>query len=161
MTAAAAVLCHTGGANCGHSSQCCGQVWTAFCCQLSGGTNQCPAGTEIGGYWKCENYQGSQLCDDTAGADVRWYLDCNLEPGESCNNGCHCLDGECSRYRVCCNLFKYGQCHIGHDESCIRCRIVRCSAPWTIWEFCHPPGPSGPPIENVTCTHDPTCLPND
>jgi hypothetical protein len=152
--------CHTGAANCDHSTKCCGEVWTAFCCSLSG-SNTCPDGTEIGGYWKCTEYSGNQLCDDTPGDDVRWYLDCNLLPGESCGSGCHCLDGDCSKFRVCCNRFKYGQCHTNHPTpTCIKCRIVRCQRPWEQFSFCDPPPAGGPPIENVTCSHDPGCLPN-
>lgn len=154
--------CHTGGTNCGHTKKCCKQVYTAFCCQLPGGNNGCPDDTEIGGYWKCNDYEGTQICDNTPGmSDVRWYLDCNLLPGGSCSNGCHCLDNDCDNWRVCCNYFKYGQCHTEHGYSCIKCRIVRCQAPWNQYPaFCDPPAGAAPE-DPTTCGHDPACLPDN
>src|SRR2546425_12708556 len=71
--------------DCSPGSLCCAG-YTAFCCQLPGGTNtRCPPGAFVGGWWKCTNYAGSGLCDST---NVRYYLDCNELPGHSCQEQC-------------------------------------------------------------------------
>ena len=56
----------------------CTDGYTAFCCEINQGVNGCPAGTFIGGWWKCTDYRGQQLCQD---AGVRYYIDCNALPG--------------------------------------------------------------------------------
>ena len=72
--------------SCPGGSRCCGS-YTALCCTLPGGDNfGCPPNTFIGGWWQC-NYGGTDLCGTT---NMRYYLDCSIDPGHSCPGGCHC-----------------------------------------------------------------------
>jgi len=141
---------------CSSGQTCCQDGYTAFCCQLTG-TNVCPSDTEIGGYWKCTQYNGNMLCSNNNG--VRWYLDCNMLDINDCT--CHCVDQDCNKRRVCCNGFKYPGCNPASPVTCIKCRIVRCTKPWDCFpNQCNPPGPHGACRNNDTCAHDVGCLTN-
>jgi hypothetical protein len=93
-------------ADCGPGAACC-DGWTAFCCTIAG-SNSCPSYTFIGGWWKCTDYVGSNLCSVEG---VRYYIDCNRLPARSCPAGCSCANGECDHRHTCCNVFRYGQCN--------------------------------------------------
>jgi hypothetical protein len=151
-SAYAATLCTNSlncGANCpnGH----CGQDgYTTFCCVLTG-SNDCPANTFIGGFWRCSNYTGTKYCSQ---AGVRFYIDCNIDPDDSCTPGC--AHGSCTNRAACCTCFRYGNCN-NHIEQLtfIRCRIVRCTNPNSLY-----PGQCSGSFstENVTCSHEASCL---
>jgi hypothetical protein len=132
---------------CGADGGSCGGGWTAFCCTIHGGRNTCPSGSYAAGWWKSDN---SAFCRGAA----RYYIDCNRSPGSSCS--CRCADGACDRRRVCCNVFRYGQCntHIrGVTE--VVCRVVTCMPPWE-WD---PACTTTVRTEPRTVTHTATCLP--
>ena len=89
LSAEATIRC----SNCSPGALCC-DGWTAMCCQLNpGGGNYCPPGTYRGGWWKCTNYRGTQLCN---AENMRYIVDCNLIPGTSCADGCHCANNDCA-----------------------------------------------------------------
>lgn len=148
VSASAAIGC--GG--CSPSSYCC-DGWTAFCCQLSDGTNEgCPDYAYVGGWWKC-TYSGSGLCSPT---NVRYYVDCNRHPGDRCPNGCHCAGNKCKHRKTCCNVFRYGQCNtqIGATTEVV-CRLVTCVSPCTIDCLnCN----CTSAVEQVTCSQSNSCL---
>jgi hypothetical protein len=131
----------------------CGDGWTEFCCTINNGQNLCPPYSFVGGWWKCTDYRGRRLCNEQG---VRYYLDCNRTPGQHVPGGCHCADGDCDRYRVGCNVFRYGQCNtqIG-DVTEVVCRVVVCEHPATI------PGLNCNPTykqDNVVCAQEAPCL---
>lgn len=112
---------------CGPANEC-SQGWTAMCCTINGGANTCPPGSYAAGWWKVSS---SAFCN---GGD-RYVVDCNRTPSAQCE--CRCADGECDRRRVCCNNFRYGQCHQevpGTTE--VVCRVVICTPPWEWDETC-------------------------
>lgn len=130
----------------------CGDGYTEFCCTINRGKNVCPSNTFIGGWWKCTRYKGSRLCGDQ---NVRYYLDCNVEPGKG-HSGCHCAKDKCSNRATNCNVFRYGQCNtqIGKTTP-ITCRLVTCVNPSTIPGFrCNDTYLT----DNNTCRHDSGCL---
>jgi hypothetical protein len=131
----------------------CRNGWTEFCCTINNGLNVCPPYTFVGGWWKCTDYRGRQLCAD---AGVRYYLDCNRVPGHETPEGCHCANGDCGRYRVGCNLFRYGQCNTEIAElTDIVCRVVVCEHPSSIPELnCNATYKQ----DNRTCGHEAPCL---
>ena len=135
------------------SSGLCTDGYTAFCCEIQGGHNRCPAGTYVAGWWKCTSYQGGGLCHEEG---VRYYLDCNRIPGHVFPGGCQCANGDCGRRRVDCNHFRYGQCNTqvaGTTE--VVCRLVICQNPATV------PGLNCNGTEMVddnTCAHEADCL---
>jgi len=131
----------------------CTDGYTAFCCELGGGANQCPPNSYIAGWWKCTDYRGRGLCH---GHGVRYYVDCNRSPGHASAGGCHCARHDCNRRRVDCNQFRYGQCntHI-QGETEVVCRIVVCEHPGSIAEFnCN----ATVKVDDTTCTHNQGCL---
>ncbi len=138
-------------ANCGGGAACC-DGWTTFCCTLSG-HNTCPSYTFIGGWWKCTDYRGGGLCDAEG---VRYYVDCNRNPGAHCPHGCSCGNGKCHNRSTCCNVFRYGQCntHV-RDVTEVVCRVVTCANPCRVY-----PGQCSCSefVENATCTHNSPCL---
>ena len=94
-------------ASCPGGSRCCGS-YTALCCTLPGGDNfGCPPNTFVGGWWQC-NYGGTNLCSTT---NMRYYLDCSINPGAACPGGCHCGSDDCTNFKTCCVVFRYGQCN--------------------------------------------------
>ena len=122
VTAYAAV-CGCADSDCDCDAACC-DGYTAFCCEVNGGANVCPAGTFPGGWWRAD---GSMFCGGT-----RYLVDCNL----SCDAdwpACTCAQGDCNRRGTACNLFRYGQCN--QDIDCygpIVCRMATCEPPYTL-----------------------------
>lgn len=131
----------------------CADGWTEFCCTINHGLNTCPPYSFVGGWWKCTDYRGRKLCAD---AGVRYYLDCNRLPGHSVPGGCHCAKGECDRFRVGCNVFRYGQCNTQIAEVTeVVCRVVVCEHPASIPSLnCN----SSFKLNNWTCGHEAPCL---
>ena len=140
-----------------HPGSCAGGLctngWTEFCCTINDGQNVCPPYAFVGGWWKCTDYRGRQLCGDVG---VRYYLDCNRLPGRSVPGGCHCANDDCSRYRVGCNVFRYGQCNVDIPEVTeVVCRVVVCEHPASIPELnCNATFKQ----DNRTCGHEAPCL---
>ncbi|HET8977433.1 MAG TPA: MauE/DoxX family redox-associated membrane protein [Solirubrobacteraceae bacterium] len=131
----------------------CTDGYTAFCCEINQGINGCPTDTFVGGWWMCTDYPGHQLCRE---AGVRYYIDCNAIPGHPFPGGCRCADDNCSRRRVNCNVFRYGQCntHI-RGTTPVVCRVVTCKNPSTIPELnCG----STLMIDDAVCGHEAGCL---
>jgi hypothetical protein len=131
----------------------CADGWTEFCCTINDGVNMCPTYTFVGGWWKCTDYRGKQLCADTG---VRYYIDCNRLPGQAIPGGCHCATGDCDRFRVGCNMFRYGQCNTQiADVTEVVCRVIVCDHPASIASFnCN----STYKQDNRTCGHEAPCL---
>lgn len=169
--------------DCSGSQSICFDGYATFCCTINGGSNSCPSGTIVGGWWKCTNYTGSGLCNVQ---NIRYYLDCNAfctqcttgctpctgNPSDCSPNGnfgsavccphcdsftCQCASGSCGNRRTACNKFRYGQCN--NTNQCLGpvvCRIVSCAYP-----------PSVPSIncssvlhvDDNTCCHGSSCLP--
>jgi hypothetical protein len=144
---------------CGPAADC-GSGWTVMCCTINGGQNTCPPGSIPAGWWKADN---SGFC----GGGPRYYVDCNGHCG-SCgcgssgicppgcyNCGCHCASGTCDARRVCCNEFRYGQCH--QELGCVGpvvCRVVTCAPPWQFDPTCT----TASATANATALHDAPCL---
>lgn len=142
--------CGTGCPN-GH---CDADTFTAFCCSLTG-TNRCPSNTFPGGWWRCDNYTGSQLCS-TEGK--RWYIDCNLNytNGSQCTPGCAL--GDCSNRQACCVCFRYFNCNEQlTSKSLIRCRVVFCGNPGSAGPYKDECSTSGG-ADNNTCNNEASCL---
>jgi hypothetical protein len=137
MTAYAAV--------CGPSAGC-NDGYTAFCCSLHRGINNCPPGHFVGGWWRAS---GSSYCLVDGQPSNRYILDCH--PRCNCTSGCgnfcssscwpcncHCPStGTCDQRHACCARFRYGQCNT--DISCsgpVTCRIVTCIPPYLLVDAC-------------------------
>jgi hypothetical protein len=143
---------------CGPAADC-GSGWSAMCCSVNGGLNSCPPGTISGGWWKADN---SGFC----GTGPRYYVDCNATCSCGCgssgvcapncqNCGCHCNTGSCDQRAVCCNQFRYGQCH--QDVRCVGavvCRVVSCTPPWQFDPSCGTTSATN----NATALHNAPCL---
>lgn len=131
----------------------CTDGYTAFCCEIEEGQNACPENTYIAGWWKCTAYRGHGVC---RAEGVRYYIDCNRIPGTVFPGGCQCALGKCSRRRVDCNHFRYGQCNtevVGTTE--VVCRLIVCQNPATV------PGMNcngTVMVDDRTCTHEAACL---
>jgi hypothetical protein len=127
--------------------------YSAFCCEIQGGNNECPPGTYVAGWWKCTSYTGSGLC---AAQGVRYYLDCNRHPDAVFIGGCQCANGTCRQRVIDCNKFRYGQCNTqirGTTE--VVCRLVICQNPAGVAELnCN----KTLMIDDMTCTHEARCL---
>ena len=138
--------------SCPAGSKCCGS-YTAFCCTLPGGNNfGCPPHTFVGGWWQC-NYGKAALCGTT---NMRYYLDCSMNPGAACPGGCHCGDQNCSNFKTCCVVFRYGNCNtqIPHVTP-IQCRLVTCVIPCRIDCLnCN----CSVAVDQHTCLHEAGCL---
>jgi uncharacterized protein with LGFP repeats len=143
---------------CGSGASC-HSGWTAMCCTINNGVNQCPPGSFAGGWWKAD---GAGLC----GGKARYYVDCQGEctgcgcgGGAFCASHCwnchsHCADGSCDKRIVCNNVFRYGQCN--RDRSCsgpVLCRTITCSPPWH-WADCS----SASATDDNTRNHSASCL---
>ena len=134
---------------CGPADQC-NHGYTVFCCTVNRGQNRCPPGMFVGGWWKAAN---SNYCCDASGAPSdRYYIDCHprCTCPENCGSGGFCPDsclactcrcnneaGTCDHRRVCCNKFRYGQCHT--DITCsgpVACRVVSCVPPYQLFDDC-------------------------
>ena len=131
----------------------CADGWTEFCCTINEGVNACPPYSFVGGWWKCTDYRGRRLCDKEG---IRYYLDCNRLPGQHVPGGCHCATGDCDRYRVGCNVFRYGQCNTQIREVTeVVCRLVVCQHPAKIPSLnCN----STYKQDDCTCGHEAPCL---
>ena len=131
---------------CGPGSKC-SDGWSVFCCTINQGANTCPDSSYVAGWWKVDS---SAFCLGSA----RYYIDCNRRPGKTCN--CRCNTTGCDHRRVCCNVFRYGQCntHIGGVTEVV-CRIVTCTPPWE-WD---PACGRTVRTDNETRDHSSTCLP--
>jgi hypothetical protein len=131
----------------------CSDGYTAFCCEINRGLNECPAGTFAGGWWMCTDYPGNSLCSEEG---VRYYVDCNRIPGRQIAGGCHCAKGSCAHRRVNCNVFRYGQCntHVAGVTEVV-CRVVTCTNPSLIRSFnCG----SHLAVDNAVCGQEAACL---
>jgi hypothetical protein len=138
-----------------HPSDCaeglCTDGYTAFCCEVNSGVNTCPPGTFAGGWWMCTSYRGSKLCAEQG---VRYYVDCNRDPGHRWP--CACANGSCAHRREACNRFRYGQCntHI-REVTEVVCRMILCENPGAIPELnCS----SSVAVDNAVCEHEAPCL---
>jgi hypothetical protein len=131
----------------GCGSGLCTDGYSAFCCTLPNGTNNCPSGTHVAGWWHAcvpTNYCGS---------GTRYYLDCIGNCPTDCSQ-CHCAYGSCSNRRVCCN-HGYRNCG-GSSTAYLRCRIVRCVNPCNLFSSC---SCTSAEKDRVTCHHgSTTCL---
>jgi hypothetical protein len=137
MTAYAAVCGPAPGCNDGYS---------AFCCSIHRGINNCPPGHFVGGWWRAS---GSSYCLVNGRPSSRYYVDCH--PRCSCSSGCgnfcnsSCLPcscgcpdtGTCDKRHACCARFRYGQCntHIGCSGP-VTCRVVTCVPPYQLFDSC-------------------------
>jgi hypothetical protein len=142
---------------CGPAASC-GSGWTVMCCSINHGQNTCPPGTIAAGWWKAD---GSPFC-----SGPRYYVDCNATCSCGCgssgicarecqNCGCRCNTGSCDQRAVCCNQFRYGQCH--QEVRCVGavvCRVVSCTPPWHFDPSCAPVSATS----NATALHDAPCL---
>jgi hypothetical protein len=137
----------------------CGSGWSAMCCSINGGRNTCPPGTIPAGWWKADN-------SGFFNGGPRYYVDCNSTCSCDCGGsgicapscqscGCHCNTGSCDQRAVCCNQFRYGQCH--QEVRCVGavvCRVVSCRVPWQFDPTCSTTSATN----NATALHDAPCL---
>jgi hypothetical protein len=138
----------------------CSSGWTVFCCSINKGENSCPRGTIPAGWWKSDR---SSFCE----GGPRYILDCNATCGSCgcggsgiCGSGCyhcgcHCGTGSCDQRLVCCNQFRYGQCH--QELACVGpvvCRVASCRPPWELDPSCT----TTPATANETALHTAPCL---
>lgn len=124
----------------------CNDGYSAFCCTVNRGINNCPPGHVMGGWWRAED---SSYCLSGGRSAARYYIDCH--PRCTCSKGCGnfcvgscygcscgCPDtATCDKRHVCCAVFRYGQCNT--DISCIgpvTCRVVTCTPPYQLFESC-------------------------
>lgn len=146
---------------CGSGASC-ASGWTALCCTINHGVNQCPPGSFAAGWWKAD---GARLC----GGKARYYVDCQAKCTKChCRRGAHFCDrscwnckphcahaGTCDERHVCRNVFRYGQCH--QEIGCsgpVMCRAISCTPPWK-WESCT----RSSATDDFTRTHSAPCLP--
>jgi uncharacterized protein with LGFP repeats len=138
----------------------CASGWTAFCCSIHKGVNQCPSGSFAGGWWKAG---GANMCGGNARyvVDCQAKCECGCDGGQHfCRQGCwncdpHCAHDRCDQRRVCRNVFRYGQCE--QDQPCsgaVLCRTVSCAPPWE-WADCS----RASATDQATVAHNATCLP--
>ena len=152
---------------CGPADQC-NHGYTVFCCTVNRGQNRCPPGMFVGGWWKAAG--SSYCCDSDGNPTDRYYIDCHPRctcesTGNFCNPACiscqcRCNNsaGTCDHRRVCCNNFRYGQCHTEIDQSGpVACRVVSCVPPYQMFEDC------GATVRNDNFTANQTapCLAGD
>lgn len=118
--------------DCGSASNC-GDGWTAFCATLSKGSNTCPPGSYVAGWWKVDS---SSFCPDAGGRPgTRYYIDCNRLPSASCS--ATCSKDPCDSRAVCRNNFRYGQCNQQiRGVTQVVCRVVSCAPPWEYDSTC-------------------------
>jgi len=132
---------------CGPAASC-ANGYTVFCCTVNRGLNRCPPGMFVGGWWKADN--STYCCDEAGRPAARYYIDCH--PRCTCDDGsgnfcaptciactCRCNDATCDQRRVCCNNFRYGQCHTEIARSGpVACRVVTCIPPYQLFDDCGP-----------------------
>ena len=147
---------------CGPGSGC-SSGWTVFCATINNGINACPPGSIAAGWWKAD---GASLC----GGKARYIVDCNATCSRCAGGGggsgicsrscwsCSCTCGPstgCDQRKVCCNAFRYGQCHQEVAQvGGVQCRVVSCTPPWK-WEQCS----TAPATDNNTRDHSSGSLP--
>ena len=149
---------------CGPASDCTGG-FTAFCCTINNGLNQCPPGSFAGGWWRAD---GSSWCCGGS----RYIIDCQSRctacgcasgtticPNscQNCTARCNSNDPTCDRRRVCMNRFRYGQCNqqIGCSGN-VLCRMVTCTPPWQIPSLACSSSPTL--TDHATAEHGAPCL---
>ena len=116
----------------------CNDGYSAFCCTINRGINNCPPGHFMGGWWRAA---GSSYC----ATGSRYYIDCHARctctgGGSFCSPSCipcscECPDTEtCDKRHVCCAIFRYGQCNtqIGQGGG-VTCRVVSCTPPYLLY----------------------------
>ncbi|MGI8682084.1 MAG: LGFP repeat-containing protein [Mycobacteriales bacterium] len=138
----------------------CSDGFSVFCCTVNNGVNACPPGTIAGGWWKADR---TSIC----GGQARYYIDCNAECSR-CSSGCghfcdtacwscscHCgPTSSCDQRRVCCNVFRYGQCH--QEVACVgpvACRVVSCVPPYQLDPSCS----TASATDDLTAAHSAPC----
>jgi hypothetical protein len=107
-TCAAGTTCHDSG-------------YSTFCCTINGGSNDCPSGTSVAGWWYAT--VGPGYCSQ---GNLRYYIDCY---SSSCT--CTCANDSCGNRRQCCQGGYTNNCS-GPDSGNVYCRIVRCARPCDI-----------------------------
>lgn len=119
----------------------CNDGYSAFCCTINRGINNCPPGHFMGGWWRAA---GSSYC----GTGSRYYIDCHARctcsgTGNFCNPSCQpcsCTCPEtstCDQRHVCCARFRYGQCNTQIAQSGpVTCRVVTCTPPYLLYDTC-------------------------
>lgn len=144
--------------------------YTTFCCTINGGSNTCPSGTVVAGWWLCSpsTYCSSGTryyidcnasCNCTTGCTGTVHTDCGSNPNPICSSSCYsctcqCAACNCSNRSTCKNRFRYGNCNT--QVNCVGpiiCRVVSCSAPYN-WTNCNTSSCS----DSNTCQHTATCL---
>jgi uncharacterized protein with LGFP repeats len=69
---------------------------------------------------------------------------------------CHSGNGTCDQRRYCCNVFRYGQCHLEiPGVTPVVCRVITCTPPWE-WD---PACGTSARTDNRTGSHTAPCLP--
>jgi hypothetical protein len=143
---AAQTCCTVGGKNCNCGSNCCDN-WSIACCNIPGGSNQCPGGTAPSGFWRC--------FDSSCPNNYMHYIDCSVKQDSSvhaCADGCRCSQMDCGNHRTCCfdtNTDGWpGLCDfpggLGNAGK-IRCRVITCTNPHDFNSACSSRGPDGLP----------------
>jgi hypothetical protein len=129
--------------SCGSGTTCHDSDYHTFCCTLSGGSNNCPSGTNLGGWWYAN--VGSGYCSQ---GPIRYYLDCL-----STTCSCTCANNLCSNRKECCHGGYSSNCNQGRFSGNVFCRIVRCVNPCNIsWPNGWTCSCSGGPLQ-ATCCH--------
>ncbi len=141
-----AAVCECRSQPCSCGTACC-DGYTEFCCNITG-SNSCPSGTILGGWWKAD---GSGFCGDAP----RYYMDCNVLPGSESVCYCHCSGDDCNHRVECCSGFRYGQCHQEYASlGRIYCRVVSCTPPWVLDPACTTTSAT----DQATASHTAPCL---
>jgi hypothetical protein len=97
---------------------------SAFCCTLTNGTNDCPPNTDPCGWWRC--------CIPTSycSSGFKYFVDCC-----GCSGAGQCAQDSCGNRKICCYGQEWPNCTPTHAPT-IRCRIVRCVNPGTLFGNC-------------------------
>ena len=148
--------------DCSRNSRC--NSWTELCCRIHG-TNTCPPGSVVGGWWRAEGD------DDFCNNGSRYFMDCHPSSCGGCGCGssgtcgnncvdcdCHCHADSCNNWRACCTRFRYGQCN--QQIAClgpIHCRVVTCVPPFEWDSTCT----NDDAREDATRNHFHSCLVTD
>jgi hypothetical protein len=107
------------------NGQCASFTTSIFCCSISGGSNVCPSNTRRSGWWRC-NDTDPAICPSSV---YRYYIDCNADPGQC---ACDCPNG-CAGHPSCKFDREYVNCNPDVNLGKIKCRIVRCTNPGSLW----------------------------
>lgn len=136
----------------------CADGYTEFCCTVNTNPglsrNTCPSYSYVGGWWKActsGNYNGPYMCHGSS----RYFMDCNLIPGDYCVS--HCSHNDCNDRAVCHNLFTYGNCHAGkYGITPVVCRLISCQPPYNYTGGCFQCNSTYKEDPN-TCNHESSC----